>query len=135
MLAVMIDHMSIQVTDYEKSKDFYVRALGPLGYSVIMKVTREQAPQLPCPEICGLGEQGKPDFWLSGADTPTSAQHLAFRANTRAAVDAFYKQALAAGAKPNGEPGLRPHYHPSYYGAFVIDLNGHNLEAVCHEPA
>jgi catechol 2,3-dioxygenase-like lactoylglutathione lyase family enzyme len=130
----MIDHMSIQVSDYEKSKSFYGRALGPLGYSVIMEITREQVPQLPSPAICGLGEQGKPDFWLTGADTPTTAQHLAFRAATRAAVDAFYKAALEAGAKPNGEPGIRAQYHPNYYGAFVIDINGHNLEAVCHEP-
>ena len=131
----MIDHMSIQVHDYEKSKSFYVRALGPLGYSVIMEITREQVPQLPAPAVCGLGEQGKPDFWLSGSEQPTSGQHLAFRAAKRADVDAFYKAALDAGAKPNGEPGIRAHYHPNYYGAFVIDLNGHNLEAVCHEPA
>jgi catechol 2,3-dioxygenase-like lactoylglutathione lyase family enzyme len=131
----MIDHMSIQVTDYDKSKNFYLRALGPLGYAVVMELSREQIPDLPSPKICGLGEKGKPDFWLSGSDKPTSAQHLAFRADNRAAVDAFYKAALAGGAKPNGEPGLRPHYHPNYYGAFVIDLNGHNLEAVCHEPA
>lgn len=131
----MIDHMSIQVSDYDMSKRFYVRALGPLGYSVIMEITREQVPQLATPAVCGLGEQGKPDFWLSGTNEPTTPQHLAFRAESRAAVDAFYKEALAAGAKPNGEPGLRPHYHPNYYGAFVIDLNGHNLEAVCHTPA
>jgi catechol 2,3-dioxygenase-like lactoylglutathione lyase family enzyme len=130
----MIDHMSIVVADYQKSKDFYLKALGPLGYSVIMEFTREQVPQLPSPAVCGLGEKGKPDFWLSGG-TPGSGQHLAFRADNRAAVDAFYKAALAAGAKPNGEPGIREHYHPNYYGAFVIDLNGHNLEAVCHDPA
>lgn len=130
----MIDHLGIQVTDYDKSKKFYLRALGPLGYSVIMELKREQIPELPSPEICGFGEQGKPDFWLSGSDKPSTPQHLAFRAETRAAVDAFYKAALAEGAKSNGEPGLRPHYHPNYYGAFVIDPNGHNLEAVCHTP-
>ncbi|HET8935118.1 MAG TPA: VOC family protein [Polyangiales bacterium] len=131
----MIDHMSIQVTDYDKSKNFYLRALGPLGYTVVMELSREQIPQLPSPKVGGLGEGGKPDFWLSGSDKPTTPQHLAFRAENRAAVDAFYKAALAAGAKPNGEPGLRPQYHANYYGAFVIDLNGHNLEAVCHDPA
>ena len=131
----MIDHMSIQVADYDMSKQFYVKALEPLGYSVVMEITREQVPQLTTPAVCGLGEQGKPDFWLAGTNQPTSAQHLAFRAETRQAVDEFYKAALLAGAKPNGEPGLRPHYHPNYYGAFVIDLNGHNLEAVCHNPA
>jgi catechol 2,3-dioxygenase-like lactoylglutathione lyase family enzyme len=131
----MIDHLSIKVSDYEQSKNFYVRALGPLGYSVIMELSQEQIPHLPSPKICGLGEQGKPDFWLAGADKPSTPQHLAFRAETRAAVDAFYKAALAAGAKPNGEPGLRPQYHSAYYGAFVIDLNGNNIEAVCHTPA
>ncbi len=130
----MIDHMSIQVRDYPKSKAFYLEALGPLGYGVVMALSQKDYPHLPSPEICGLGEKGKPDFWLSGSNEPTSGQHLAFRAETRAAVDAFYKAALAAGAKPNGEPGIRAHYHPNYYGAFVIDLNGHNLEAVCHEP-
>jgi catechol 2,3-dioxygenase-like lactoylglutathione lyase family enzyme len=131
----MIDHMSIQVGDYEKSKSFYSRALQPLGYSVIMEFSRDEHPHLTSPFVCGLGEKGKPDFWLSGTDKPTSGQHLAFRASSRVAVDAFYKAALEAGALPNGEPGIRAHYHPSYYGAFVIDLNGHNLEAVCHEPA
>lgn len=134
MLRSMIDHMSIQVSDYDKSKSFYQRALGPLGYSVIMEFTRAQVPELQSPAVCGLGEQGKPDFWLSGSDKPTNPQHLAFRAVNRAAVDAFYKAAIAAGAKDNGGPGLRPQYHPNYYGAFVTDLNGHNLEAVCHEP-
>jgi catechol 2,3-dioxygenase-like lactoylglutathione lyase family enzyme len=131
----MIDHMSIQVRDYEKSKAFYAKALGPLGYSVIMEISREEVPDLPSPKVCGLGEKSKPDFWLSGAESPTSPQHLAFRAETRASVDAFYKAALAEGAKPNGAPGIREQYHPNYYGAFVIDLNGHNLEAVCHAPA
>ena len=131
----MIDHMSIQVLDYDASKAFYLRALGPLGYSLQMELSRAEIPDLPSPKVGGLGEQGKPDFWLSGSTHPTTAQHLAFRAGTRAAVDAFYKAALAAGAKPNGEPGIRAHYHPNYYGAFVIDLNGHNLEAVCHDPA
>jgi catechol 2,3-dioxygenase-like lactoylglutathione lyase family enzyme len=131
----MIDHMSIQVRDYDKSKEFYLKALGPLGYSVIMALSQTEYPHLPSPEICGLGEKGKPDFWLSGSKEPTSGQHLAFRAESRGAVDAFYKAALAAGAKSNGEPGIRAHYHPNYYGAFVIDLNGHNLEACCHEPA
>jgi predicted lactoylglutathione lyase len=129
----MIDHFSIQVLDYEKSKQFYLKALGPLGYAVCMELTREKVPSLPSPKVCGLGEKGKPDFWLSGAPTPTTPQHMAFRAEKRALVDEFFKAAIAAGAKSNGEPGVRAHYHPKYYGAFVIDLNGHNLEAVCHE--
>jgi catechol 2,3-dioxygenase-like lactoylglutathione lyase family enzyme len=131
----MIDHIGIQVLDYEKSKAFYLQALGPLGYALIMELSREQHAQLPSPKICGVGEKGKPDFWISGTTQAPPGQHLAFRADNRAAVDAFYKAAVAAGGKPNGEPGIRAHYHPNYYGAFVIDLNGHNLEAVCHEPA
>lgn len=131
----MIDHMSIQVADYEKSRTFYLQALGPLGYVVVMELDRKQIPQLPSEKVGGLGEGGKPDFWLSQASTPSTPQHLAFRAASRAAVDAFYAAAIAAGAKDNGPPGVRPHYHPNYYGAFVIDPNGHNLEAVCHDPA
>jgi catechol 2,3-dioxygenase-like lactoylglutathione lyase family enzyme len=131
----MIDHMSIQVRNYDQSKDFYLRALGPLGYALVMELSREQIPSLRSPKVCGLGERGNPDFWLSASESPTTPQHLAFRAQTRAAVDAFYKAAIAAGAKCNGEPGLRPLYSPNYYGAFVTDLNGHNLEAVCREPA
>jgi catechol 2,3-dioxygenase-like lactoylglutathione lyase family enzyme len=133
----MIDHMSIQVRDYEKSKAFYVKALGPLGYSVLMEFTKKQVPELPVPAVCGLGENNKPDFWLSEpkqGEPPTNGQHLAFRAESRKVVDEFFKAALAAGAKSNGEPGIRAHYHPNYYGAFVIDINGHNLEACCHEP-
>jgi catechol 2,3-dioxygenase-like lactoylglutathione lyase family enzyme len=129
----MIDHLGIVVADYDKSLDFYLRALGPLGYSMVMELTREREPKLPSPKLAGLGAGGKPDFWLSSG-APTSRTHLAFEAPNRAAVDAFYKAAVAAGGQPNGEPGLRPHYHPDYYGAFVIDVNGHNLEAVCHKP-
>jgi catechol 2,3-dioxygenase-like lactoylglutathione lyase family enzyme len=130
----MIDHMGIQVRDYEKSKAFYLKALGPLGYSVIVEFGRDEVPELKDDKVCGLGEKQKPDFWLAVGQTPTSPQHLAFRAESRAIVDAFYKAALAAGGKSNGEPGVRPQYHPNYYGAFVIDINGHNLEAVCHDP-
>jgi catechol 2,3-dioxygenase-like lactoylglutathione lyase family enzyme len=129
----MIDHISIQVANYDDARAFYTKALGPLGYKVIMEFTREQVPHLGSPKVCGLGE-GKPDFWLSQA-TPSTPQHLAFRAKDRATVDAFYKAAIAAGAKDNGPPGIRKQYHPDYYGAFVIDIGGHNLEAVCHGPA
>ena len=130
----MIDHLGVVVADYEKSRDFYLKALGPLGYTLVMELSRENIPHLPSPKVGGLGAKGKPDLWLSGG-TPTSRTHLAFLAPNRAAVDAFYKAAVAAGGQPNGEPGLRPHYHEHYYGAFVIDINGHNLEAVCHDPA
>ena len=116
----MIDHLTLRVTNYDKSKAFYTAALKPLGYEAIMEFEG----------YCGLGERGKPDFWLAaGKQEP---MHLAFRARTRAAVQAFYEAAIAAGAKDNGGPGPRKDYHPDYYGAFVLDPDGHNVEACCH---
>jgi catechol 2,3-dioxygenase-like lactoylglutathione lyase family enzyme len=131
----MIDHLTLHVSDYAGSRDFYLRALAPLGYELVMEFSREQSPGLPARHFCGLGAGGKPDFWLRESSPATTPTHLAFAAPNRAAVDSFYRAALAAGATPNGDPGLRPEYHPNYYGAFVIDPNGHNLEAVCHGPA
>jgi len=131
----MIDHLGLNVRDYGKSKAFYLAALRPLGYELIMEMSRDEIPELPSPKIGGFGEGGKPDLWLAQIEPAHPSQHLAFRAPNRAAVDAFYKAAIAAGAKDNGPPGIREIYHPNYYGAFVIDLNGHNLEAVCHDPA
>jgi catechol 2,3-dioxygenase-like lactoylglutathione lyase family enzyme len=130
----MIDHISIQVADYDKARAFYEKALAPLGYKTMMEYTREQVPEMASPKVGGLGAE-QPDFWLAQSTTPSTPQHLAFRAKSRADVDAFYKAALAAGAKDNGPPGVRAQYHPNYYGAFVIDVGGHNLEACCHDPA
>lgn len=125
----MIDHLGIPVRNYAESKAFYLSALAPLGIGIVMEVSEaEGGPAL------GLGANGKPFFWMSQAPV-SGALHLAFVARTRAQVDAFYAAALEAGARDNGPPGLRAHYHPSYYGAFVIDPNGINLEAVCHAPA
>lgn len=118
----MIDHMGISVKDVPSAVAFYTAALGPLGYSALMEF----------PGVAGLGVDHKPDFWLSQGEA--HPQHIAFRAETRALVDAFHAAALKAGAKDNGGPGLRTHYHPSYYGAFVIDADGYNIEVVCHEP-
>jgi catechol 2,3-dioxygenase-like lactoylglutathione lyase family enzyme len=123
----MIDHIGLSVVDYERSKAFYARALAPLSYEVIMEVT-EVGPW------AGLGTGGKPDFWLGKGEATTPRLHVAFRARDRATVRAFYDAATKAGAKDNGPPGLRPEYHPNYYGAFVIDPDGHNIEAVCHDP-
>jgi catechol 2,3-dioxygenase-like lactoylglutathione lyase family enzyme len=131
----MIDHLTLHVRDYEGSRAFYLRALAPLGYALVMELSRTEYPQLPAAHMCGLGAGGKPDFWLRESNAATTPTHLAFAAPDRAAVDAFHRAALAAGARPNGDPGLRAEYHPNYYGAFVIDPNGHNLEAVCHAPA
>lgn len=121
----MIDHTGVPVTDYERSKAFYLAALKPLGYELLMEL----------PGVAGLGEHasGKPDFWLAPASgTPTSI-HVAFHAASRDLVQRFHAAALAAGGRDNGGPGIRAHYHPGYYGAFVLDPDGHNIEAVCHE--
>ncbi|WP_129644334.1 VOC family protein [Peristeroidobacter agariperforans] len=128
----MIDHLGIAVPDFAASKKFYLEALAPLGIGVVMNVPKEESGA--ANDFTGFGADGKPFFWIGQGVAP-QGMHLCFTAQTRAAVDAFYKAALAAGARDNGPPGIRAHYHPSYYGAFVIDLNGVNLEAVCHGPA
>jgi catechol 2,3-dioxygenase-like lactoylglutathione lyase family enzyme len=120
----MIDHLGIGVTDFERSVAFYTKALAPLGYTLIMKFDGQAA---------GFGIDGKPDFWIGPAPSVTDKIHVAFRAKGRAAVRDFYAAAIAAGAKDNGEPGLRPHYHENYYGGFVLDPDGHNIEAACHD--
>jgi catechol 2,3-dioxygenase-like lactoylglutathione lyase family enzyme len=131
----MIDHLSLLVTDFERSRAFYLGALAPLGYELIMELSRENIPQLPAARIAGLGAGGKPDLWLRHHDGgPPDPMHLAFAAPRRELVDAFYQAALRAGGRPNGEPGPRAQYHPNYYGAFVLDPDGHNIEAVCHLP-
>jgi catechol 2,3-dioxygenase-like lactoylglutathione lyase family enzyme len=127
---IMIDHVGFSVSDYARSKAFYERALMPLGYTLVMEVTA-QATGMPA---AGFGAAGKPDFWIGGEGMLEKPLHIAIAAKDRAAVDAFYHAALAAGAKDNGPPGVRSHYHPNYYGAFVFDPDGHNIEAVCHAP-
>ena len=119
----MIDHMGILVTDLDASVAFYTRALAPLGYEVVLRL----------PQVVGFGVAGKPDFWIAGGK-PTDKLHVAFRASGRDRVRAFYEAALAAGGRDNGPPGIRQIYHPNYYGAFVHDPDGHNIEAVCHDP-
>jgi len=127
----MIDHIGFPVSDYARSKAFYEKALVPLGYSLVMEVQQDEHDS----PAAGFGANGKPDFWIGGEGGLERPLHVAFAAEDRATVDAFYRAALAAGAKDNGGPGLRPHYHPNYYGAFVLDPDGHNIEAVCHKPA
>jgi catechol 2,3-dioxygenase-like lactoylglutathione lyase family enzyme len=129
----MIDHVGFPVDDYERSKAFYLKALAPLGYSLIMEVSGEQTESKA--SAAGFGADGKPDFWIGGEGGLDGIMHIAIVAKDRAAVDAFHRAALAAGGKDNGAPGLRAHYHPNYYGAFVFDPDGHNVEAVCHAPA
>jgi len=120
----MIDHIILQVREVSASRDFYVKALAPLGYEIVMDF----------PEGVGFGVEGKPDFWVSSRGEPHSQLHVAFHCEDRASVDAFYAAAMEAGGRDNGPPGLREGYHPNYYGAFVFDPDGNNIEAVCHAP-
>jgi catechol 2,3-dioxygenase-like lactoylglutathione lyase family enzyme len=128
-----LDHVSLSVSDFAAARAFYDAALKPLGITVQMQVTREETGG--SYEGAGYGIAGKPFFWLGSGGKTTPATHIAFAADTRAGVDAFYQAAITAGGKDNGAPGLRPHYHPNYYGAFVLDADGNNIEAVCHKPA
>jgi catechol 2,3-dioxygenase-like lactoylglutathione lyase family enzyme len=121
----VLDHVGIRVSDFELSKRFFAQALSSLGYELIRE---------PSVSAAGFGRQGKPEFWIHQGDAGQPV-HIAFAADDRARVDAFHKEALAAGGRNNGGPGLRPKYHPSYYAAFVFDPDGNNIEAVCHEPA
>jgi len=114
--------MGISVSNVVRSKAFYRAALAPLGYDVLMEWDT----------FAGMGVVPKPDFWISEGAPNVPPIHVAFRADTRAQVDAFHKAGIAAGGRDNGAPGLRTHYHPNYYGAFVLDPDGHNIEAVCH---
>jgi catechol 2,3-dioxygenase-like lactoylglutathione lyase family enzyme len=127
----MIDHLGFSVSDYERAKAFYTKALAPLGYGLIMEVTAEQTGHA---AAAGFGADGKPDLWFGDEGAMNKPVHIAIRAADRATVDAFYKAAIAAGGRDNGPPGIRPHYHANYYGAFVLDPDGHNIEAVCHTP-
>jgi catechol 2,3-dioxygenase-like lactoylglutathione lyase family enzyme len=120
----MIDHLTLTVADVPRTRAFYERALAPLGYAV----------QMEWQGYCGFGADGKPSFWIKGGPMPQTPMHIAFVARDRAAVDAFHAAAIAAGGRDDGPPGLRPQYHASYYGAFVIDPEGHPIEAVCHRP-
>ena len=121
---MIIDHIGLSVKDFSASVEFYSESLAPLRIEKIMEYET----------WAGFGRDGKPEFWFGEGSQIQVSMHIAFSAENRSQVDEFYRAALAAGAKDNGEPGLRVEYHPNYYGAFVIDINGHNLEAVCHNP-
>jgi catechol 2,3-dioxygenase-like lactoylglutathione lyase family enzyme len=127
----MIDHIGFPVSDFARAKAFYAKALLPLDYGLVMEVAQEQNDGDPS---AGFGANGKPDFWIGGEGGLNKPLHVAILAKDRAAVDAFYKAAIAAGGRDNGAPGIRPHYHSNYYAAFVFDPDGHNVEAVCHAP-
>ena len=119
----MLDHIYLNVSDYERSRGFYERALAPLGASLVFE--RE-------PSTAAFGREGRPQFFITEEREPTTENvHVAFSAPDRATVDAFHAAALEAGGTDNGGPGPRE-YHPTYYGAFVLDPDGNNVEAVCH---
>jgi catechol 2,3-dioxygenase-like lactoylglutathione lyase family enzyme len=119
----ILDHIGLQVSDLGRAVAFYEKALAPLGITVLMRYG---------PDAIGFGRDGMPEFWLAQGQAVAPPVHVAFAALDRATVDAFYEAAIAAGGADNGPPGLRPEYHPGYYGAFVLDPDGHNIEAVCH---
>ena len=127
----MLDHVGFAVADAERSRAFYEAALAPLGISLIMTATPDQTEA--GGTAYGFGSNGKPYFWIGDNERVGEGTHIAFATDTRAEVDAFYAAAMAAGGRDNGPPGLRPHYHPNYYGAFVRDPDGNNIEAVCHK--
>lgn len=118
----MLDHIALDISDIQKTKAFFLAALKPLGYELFMEWEN----------WAGLAVNGKPDFWLQEDKQTMPSIHVTFRANNRKLVDKFYKVAIAAGGKDNGIPGTREVYHPNYYGAYVLEPDGHNIEAVCH---
>lgn len=121
---MIIDHIGFAVSDHDRSKQFYTAALAPLGIELVMEVEGWS----------GFGANDKPELWFGLGEAPKSRLHIAFTAAHREQVRQFYQAALAAGGRDNGPPGIREIYHPNYYGAFVFDPDGHNIEAVCHKP-
>ena len=128
----MIDHTGVLVSDFARSKEFYRRALAPIGYRILAEFP---AAMTGSTDVAGFGVPPKPDFWIADGRPNVPPIHIAFRVENRALVQAVYQAALAAGGRDNGAPGPRPHYHEHYFGAFVLDPDGHNIEAVCHDPA
>ncbi|MFC7515958.1 VOC family protein [Herbaspirillum sp. GCM10030257] len=126
----MIDHTGVVVRDFEKSKQFYSAALAPIGLCLLAEFPAAVTGHT---DVAGFGEPPKPEFWINLGTPNNPPVHVAFRVSNRSLVDAFFKAAVDAGGTDNGPPGIRPHYHPNYYGAFVLDPDGHNIEAVCHE--
>jgi catechol 2,3-dioxygenase-like lactoylglutathione lyase family enzyme len=134
----MIDHTGVVVRDFAASKAFYSTALSAIGLSLLMEFPASVTGSV---DVAGFGAPDKmaqgvsPEFWLARGTPGSTPVHIAFRVSSHALVDAFHKAALGAGGRDNGLPGLRPQYHPGYYAAFVLDPDGHNIEAVCHAPS
>ncbi len=120
----MIDHVGLKVKDVKRSLAFYAKALEPLGYKVLSEYEGG----------AGLSAGESPDFWIGEGEPPKPGIHIAFAGKKRVQVDRFHAAALKAGGRDNGAPGIRKDYHPHYYGAFVFDPDGNNVEAVCHDP-
>ena len=127
----MLDHITFGISDFQRSSAFYDAALAPLGIKPLFVVPKEHTNGV---NVVGYGDT-RAWFWIAEQDALQGKFHVAFTAQTRAEVDAFYAAALAAGGTDNGPPGPRPHYDPNYYGAFVLDPDGFNIEAVCRAPA
>ena len=119
---MIFDHIGLSVSNYTRSKEFYSACLAPLDIKLVIEIEG----------WAGFGKDGRPQFWFGPDDSIQVPMHIAFVAESRSDVDHFYQAAIAAGAKDNGKPGIREIYHPDYYGAFVLDPDGHNIEAVCH---
>jgi catechol 2,3-dioxygenase-like lactoylglutathione lyase family enzyme len=130
----MLDHIGVTVTDFARSKAFYQAALAPLHYRILKEIPAANAAGFGVTEGPGKSLDAAGEFWIGQGPLPAAPRaHIAFSANSHAEVDAFHASALAAGGKDNGAPGLRPQYHANYYGAFVLDPDGYNVEAVCHK--
>jgi catechol 2,3-dioxygenase-like lactoylglutathione lyase family enzyme len=127
----MLDHIGFVVSDFDRSRRFYSHALAPLSIALLLEVTAEQTG---AGAHAGFGAEGKAYFWIGNQGHALKGLHVAFVARSRRQVDEFYRAALQSGGRDNGAPGLRPHYHENYYGAFVLDPDGNNVEAVCHVP-
>lgn len=130
----MIDHLSTYATDYAATRAFYEAALDALGYGVQSEMVTTWDPEFPERRVCSFGPPDKSVFWVIEVKEPASPRHIAFAAADRASVAAFYQAALRAGGKDHGAPGPRPVYHEHYFGAFALDPDGNNVEAVCHTP-
>ena len=130
----MIDHLSTYAKDFALTRDFYKAVLGALGYEIEFEMQLDADEELPNRKICAWGPPGRSVFWVIESKSAIEPRHTAFTAEDRGAVDRFHSVGLATGATDGGAPGLRPIYHPDYYGAFLLDPDGNNVEAVCHTP-
>lgn len=131
----MIDHLSTYALDYAKTRTFYAAVLEVLGYDVQAEFTLDQDDELPGRRICAWGPPGRSIFWVIETTQAYTPRHVAFTASDRASVDRFHAAGRAAGGSDHGAPGVREIYHPDYYGGFLLDPDGNNVEAVCHQPS